>query len=187
MQLLVQKKTDPKTAGLLLYALQIASSNLTRMDEEEPEPEDVVVDLDKVAETPLETDFFEEHEEGIPDPPKEIPPPPPPQIVPQETVCVAIHPDFEPSLITVDRLRAAVAILQKGVADHESKMQSSEKPATQTPEKSAMQTSEKSGMNTAEDSGRDNSNDGLPPGTIQARARMPQHEKKSEGRSGYVN
>ncbi|MFZ0478885.1 MAG: hypothetical protein WAL71_07025, partial [Terriglobales bacterium] len=123
MQLLVQKKTDPKTAGLLLYALQIASSNLARMDDEEPQPEDVVVDLDKVAETPLETDFFDEE---IPDPPQEPPPPPPPQIV-NESVEIVIYPGFEPSLITVDRLRAAIVILQKGVADHEAKMQASDK------------------------------------------------------------
>jgi hypothetical protein len=53
MQLLLQKQIDHKTAGLLLYGLQIASSNLKRMDLEKPRPTQVVVDAEKVAETPL--------------------------------------------------------------------------------------------------------------------------------------
>lgn len=51
--LLLQDKIDSKKAGLLLYALQIASSNLKRMDEEKPRPSQVVVDMKKVAETPV--------------------------------------------------------------------------------------------------------------------------------------
>ena len=51
--LLLQDKIDNKKAGMMLYALQIASSNLKRMDEEKPRPAQVVVDVKKVAETPL--------------------------------------------------------------------------------------------------------------------------------------
>lgn len=51
--LLLQDKIDTKKAGLLLYALQIASSNLKRVDEEKPRPAQVVVDVKKVAETPV--------------------------------------------------------------------------------------------------------------------------------------
>jgi hypothetical protein len=54
MQLLVQKRIEPKTAGLLLYASQIASSNLKRMGQEKPQPAQVVIDPDRVADTPLE-------------------------------------------------------------------------------------------------------------------------------------
>ena len=51
--LLLQDKIDNKKAGMLLYALQIASSNLKRTDEEKPRPAQVVVDVKKVAETPV--------------------------------------------------------------------------------------------------------------------------------------
>src|ERR1035438_7465556 len=40
-------------AGRLLYALQIASANLGRMREEAPRPVQVVVDVERVGETPL--------------------------------------------------------------------------------------------------------------------------------------
>ena len=53
MQLLLQRRIDPKTAGLLFYAMQIASTNLKRMEEEKPKPRNVVVDVDKVADTPI--------------------------------------------------------------------------------------------------------------------------------------
>src|SRR6266436_2501725 len=45
MQMLLQKRIERKTASLLLYALQIASSNLKRMDLEKPQPEQVVIDV----------------------------------------------------------------------------------------------------------------------------------------------
>ena len=44
----MQKRLERKTASLLLYALQIASSNLKRMDLEKPQPEQVVTDLEPV-------------------------------------------------------------------------------------------------------------------------------------------
>jgi hypothetical protein len=45
MQMLLQKRIERKTASLLLYALQIASSNLKRMELEKPQPEQVVIDI----------------------------------------------------------------------------------------------------------------------------------------------
>ena len=44
VQMVLQKRLERKTAGLLLYALQIASANLKRMELEKPQPEQVVVD-----------------------------------------------------------------------------------------------------------------------------------------------
>src|SRR6266436_5230219 len=57
VQMVLQKRLERKTAGLLLYALQIASSNLKRMELEKPQPEQVVTDLetmdpDTVSQTP---------------------------------------------------------------------------------------------------------------------------------------
>jgi hypothetical protein len=49
----LEKKIDRKTAGLVLYACQIASCNLVRMEDEMPRPVQVVVDPEKVEETPL--------------------------------------------------------------------------------------------------------------------------------------
>ena len=48
VQMVLQKRLERKTASLLLYALQIASSNLKRMDLEKPQPEQVVTDLEPV-------------------------------------------------------------------------------------------------------------------------------------------
>jgi len=45
MQMLLQKRIERRTASLLLYALQIASSNLKRMELEKPQPEQVVIDI----------------------------------------------------------------------------------------------------------------------------------------------
>jgi hypothetical protein len=52
VQLVLQKRIERKTAGLLLYALQISSSNLKRMELEKPQPEQVVTDLETESETP---------------------------------------------------------------------------------------------------------------------------------------
>ena len=46
-------KIDNKQAGLMLYAMQIASANLKRIAAEKPRPTHVVVDPEKVAETPM--------------------------------------------------------------------------------------------------------------------------------------
>ena len=54
VQMVMQKRIERKTASLLLYALQIASSNLKRMELEKPQPEQVVVDPDTVSQTPME-------------------------------------------------------------------------------------------------------------------------------------
>jgi hypothetical protein len=53
MQMVLQKRIEQKTASILLYALQIASSNLKRMELEKPQPEQVVTDLEMESETPI--------------------------------------------------------------------------------------------------------------------------------------
>jgi hypothetical protein len=45
VQMVLQKRLERKTASTLLYALQIASSNLKRMALEKPQPEQVVTDV----------------------------------------------------------------------------------------------------------------------------------------------
>jgi hypothetical protein len=51
--LILGGKIDNKKAGLMLYAMQIASSNLKRMEVEKPRPAQVVVDPETVGETPM--------------------------------------------------------------------------------------------------------------------------------------
>ena len=46
MQMVLQKRLERKTAGLMLYALQIASSNLKCIELEKPQPEQVVIDIE---------------------------------------------------------------------------------------------------------------------------------------------
>jgi|SRR5208337_4763425 len=53
VQMLLQKRLERKTASLLLYALQIASSNLKRIELEKPQPEQVVTNLATESETPM--------------------------------------------------------------------------------------------------------------------------------------
>ena len=53
VQMVLQKRLERKTASLLLYALQIASSNLKRIELEKPQPEQVVTDLATESETPM--------------------------------------------------------------------------------------------------------------------------------------
>ena len=55
VQMVLQKRIERKTATLLLYALQIASSNLKRIELEKPQPEQVViaVELDTRTELPI--------------------------------------------------------------------------------------------------------------------------------------
>ena len=55
VQMVLQKRLERKTASLLLYALQIASSNLKRIELEKPQPEQVVTAVEKEAEwqTPI--------------------------------------------------------------------------------------------------------------------------------------
>ena len=52
-RLLLEGRIEHKTASLALYALQIASSNLKQMQAEKPRPTQVVVDPEKVGETPI--------------------------------------------------------------------------------------------------------------------------------------
>jgi hypothetical protein len=53
VQLMLARRIDRKDAGLLLYALQIASGNLKLMQAEKARPTQVVVEPDKATETPL--------------------------------------------------------------------------------------------------------------------------------------
>src|SRR6202158_191728 len=53
VQLMLTRRIERKDAGLLLYALQIASGNLKTMRAEKSKPTQVVVEPDKAAETPL--------------------------------------------------------------------------------------------------------------------------------------
>jgi len=46
VQMLMQRRIDRKTASLVLYGLQLASSNLKRMELEKPQPEQVVIDTE---------------------------------------------------------------------------------------------------------------------------------------------
>jgi hypothetical protein len=50
-ELILRNQIDSKQAGQVLYALQIASSNLRQMNAEKPRPQQVVIDPKKVAET----------------------------------------------------------------------------------------------------------------------------------------
>jgi hypothetical protein len=70
MRLILTGQVDPKTAGLLLYALQTASSNLSRINFEPAVKTRVVIDPRTVDQTPLgedpwsEEDFEEEEDLG---------------------------------------------------------------------------------------------------------------------------
>src|SRR5579864_3561665 len=73
MRLILSGQIDPKTAGLLLYALQTASSNLGRINFEPIIRTRVVIDPSTVDETPLgedpwrredfEEEEYEEHDQ----------------------------------------------------------------------------------------------------------------------------
>lgn len=53
VQLMLTRRIERKDAGLLLYAMQIASGNLKLMQAEKAKPTQVVVEPDKATETPL--------------------------------------------------------------------------------------------------------------------------------------
>ena len=53
VQLMLTRRIDRKDAGLMLYALQIASGNLKMMQAEKAKPTQVVVEPEKAADTPL--------------------------------------------------------------------------------------------------------------------------------------
>jgi hypothetical protein len=69
VQMVLQKRLERKTASLLLYALQIASSNLKRMELEKPQPEQVVTDPDTVSQTPMAGATETAHESSASAPP----------------------------------------------------------------------------------------------------------------------
>ncbi len=53
MQMMMQRRIDRKDAGLMLYALQIASGNMKQMEAEKPGPTRMVREPEKVGETPM--------------------------------------------------------------------------------------------------------------------------------------
>ena len=57
--LLMQRKIEPKVAGLLLYSIQLALLNLKQLKAEKPHPAHLVVDLENVEETLPESAFVE--------------------------------------------------------------------------------------------------------------------------------
>ena len=61
MRLLVAQQIDHKTASLLLYALQTASTNL-RLTKFDPKRHDVVLDPRTVADTPLAASIWEDED-----------------------------------------------------------------------------------------------------------------------------
>jgi len=86
-ELIMRNRIDHKVAGLALYALQIASSNLKRMSQEIPPPAEVVIDPSPLPETDIaaafskalaETDSRDEKDEdALPSddlPPDDLPP-----------------------------------------------------------------------------------------------------------------
>jgi hypothetical protein len=68
-ELILRHKIDAKTASLMLYAVQIASSNLKRIDLEKPQPEEVVIDLvtESKSETPIAARGETAHEGSAPE------------------------------------------------------------------------------------------------------------------------
>jgi len=62
--LILGGKIDNKKAGLMLYAMQIASSNLKRIEAEKPRATQVVVDPKRVGETPMGMTPWSGNEEG---------------------------------------------------------------------------------------------------------------------------
>ena len=86
-ELIMRNRIEHKTAGLALYALQIASSNLKRMSQEIPKPTEVVVDPPPLPEADIAAAFSKaladtdsrdepENDEVRPDnvPPDNVPP-----------------------------------------------------------------------------------------------------------------
>ncbi len=53
VQMMLARRIDRKDAGVLLYALQIASGNLKAMQAEKAKPTQMVVEPEKAAETPM--------------------------------------------------------------------------------------------------------------------------------------
>jgi len=64
VMLVLEGKIDNKKAGTVLYALQIASTKLKRIEGERPRTAQVVVDKEKVAGTPLGMTPWSEKEGG---------------------------------------------------------------------------------------------------------------------------
>jgi hypothetical protein len=77
MRELAAKMIDHKTAGLMLYALQIASANVKNTNFEPEQPTQVVIDRDRIADRPLGAAAWSNTEEKqqpqLPAPPESNP------------------------------------------------------------------------------------------------------------------
>ena len=142
---------DNKKAGLLLYSLQIASSNLKQMKAETPQPAQIVVDLDQLAQTPLEmvpTDNAQRSDRNSEDARK-----------PTRSKR-GRRKDGEPSEEEIQRDLEYLLALGRHL----------DEPAGSVPEvEQARHAAELSHRK------REAEDDGLPPGTIQACARRPRY------------
>ena len=141
---------DTKTAGLLFYALQIASSNLKHMKAETPDPEQVVVEVPKASDLPRPT--------------------PTAEAVPLNPLSTRLShfPETTPSL--EDEYRDDVKRQAREIREELAFQIHDEKP----PEGKAEDTLPSKPEAEPESS----PNDGLPPGTIQARARRQRHRNR---------
>lgn len=136
-RLLLERRIEHKTASLVLYALQTASANLKRIEAEKPQPAEVVVDLDKLADTPLPMT-----------PPSRNGSSEPSQSQPSKS---SRKKNGEPSEEQIQRQLDYLLYLGQHLAD----------PAGTDPEIERLR-------RRAEGDTPDESDDGLPPGTIQA-------------------
>jgi len=156
---LLDGNIDAKTAGLLFYCLQIASSNLKNIKAETPQPEQVVVDPPQLSEIPR------------PEPTSE------PVRLNSHTTRLTNFPET-PSIKDeyADDVRRQARELREDLAfqiDEEERRTGRKKP--KKPEVSDIWDKDK----------KDKKRDGLPPGTIQACVRSRRSERRSE--KGYVN
>jgi hypothetical protein len=202
--LLMQQKIEPKTAGLLLYSIQLALLNLKQLKAEKPHPAHIVVNLEKVEET-LPRSAFKE-----PTPPQsasEAPQKPAPserkrkkddepsseevQEQLEYLLCLGRHlndpagtvPKEEDFIRTTRALRAGelgdIGLLRRTIPIEKIpqalKELEEEKSQAESEAKSQVKSHTKS---------RANSDDRLPPGTIQGcTARRPQSERRHERRN----
>jgi hypothetical protein len=147
---------DTKTAGLLFYALQIASSNLKHMKAEAPGPEQVVVEVPKASDLPRPT--------------------PTAEAVPLNPLSTRLShfPETTPSIEDEyrDDVERQAREIQEELAFARKKVMEihDEKPPESKAEDNLAQKREPESERSP--------NDGLPPGTIQARARRQRHRNR---------
>lgn len=169
---LLDRTIGPKTAGLLLYALQIASSNLKNMKAEVPEPAQVVVDLPQLSEID-----------------RPAPIPAPPDRMDSHTERRTLFPDTHPLTAEYedDILRQQREVREELAFQIEETQPCAPNQSTQTESQTAAHNqppAQQAQDNQSPESGKNaGDNDGLPPGTIQAQVR-PSRSKRG---ANYVN